>query len=350
MASPIATIIVPNYNGERFLPRLLDSLERQSRRDFVVLVVDDASTDGSAAWLRSRLGGADKRLRLSVLTPIIHERNLGFASACNTGLRRARTPFVALLNNDTWVDSRWYEAAMRPFDEPTVGAAASLVVSAEPPHGIDSAGDVYSVVGGAKKRLHGAPIERAADLPRETFSACAAAAFYRREALEQVGLLDESFVSYYEDVELGFRLQWAGWRCAFEPDSVCYHHGGSSYHPRGWRMHANSARNAEVVWWSLVPPAVRRRFLPSHVAFCGLQFLHRLTEGRATAYLAGKWNALRRIADIRRKREQVRRIARISDAEMERRLIRDWWGLHIASRKAERPHEVDSRPLWPIQP
>lgn len=323
MAKPIATVVIPNYNGAAHLPHLMESLAAQGDGRFRITVVDDASSDESVQYLRR--GWPDVRL-------ICNRQNLGFAASCNAGLRDAATPFVAILNNDTHVDRNWLAEGLKPFDDPGVGSVASLVLLAEPPHLIDTAGDVFSVVGGAVKRGHRQPRQRAAELERLCFSASGASAFYRRAALDEVGLLDERFESYYEDVDLGFRLAWAGYRCCFAPPSICYHHLSSSYGPTGWRYHFNSARNAEVVWWSHLPPKLRRRHGLGHLCFCLLQGANKLRQGCLAPYVAGKWSVRHRLDDIRRKARHDRSIARVDADEITRRLVHRWWRLHWASR------------------
>ncbi|MCA9254837.1 MAG: glycosyltransferase, partial [Phycisphaerales bacterium] len=113
MNDPLATIVIPNYNGARFLPALIESLRNQSDRRFVVTIVDDCSTDDGVG----DVAGGDAFVEV-----IRNERNLGFAGSCNVGLDRSRTPFVALLNNDTTVDENWFAHAMAGFDADDVGA------------------------------------------------------------------------------------------------------------------------------------------------------------------------------------------------------------------------------------
>ncbi len=323
MATPVATVIIPNYNGMTFLPRLLESLTRQSEPRWEAIVVDDASTDEGAAYVRDAWSGVQL---------IRHPKNRGFAASCNSGLQVARTPFVVLLNNDTHVAPDWLAEGLRPFEHRDVGAAASLVLLAESPHLIDTAGDLYSVVGGAVKRAHLQPKETADRLEETIFSPSGASAFYRREALSSVGFLDARFESYYEDVDLGFRLAWAGYRCVFAPRSVCYHHLSASYHPKGWRYHFNSARNAEIVWWSNMPRGLLWRRLPAHAAFLCLQAANKLRQGCLSPYLAGKWAAMRCGGWIRRKRRQIRKLARVSEEAVAGRLVRDWRTLHLGAR------------------
>lgn len=336
MADPIATVIIPNYNGARFLPDLLASLADQSDPRLAVIVVDDASTDESVALLRRHPAGP---------RVLVNAANAGFAASSNRGLREAATPFVALLNNDTHVDRNWLAAALAAFDAPDVAAVASLVLLAEPPHAIDSAGDVYSVAGGAVKRGHLRPRETALNLPRECFSACGASAFYRRDVLERLGWLDEAMESYYEDVELGFRLAWTGHRCRFAPASVCYHHLSATYEPTGWRYHFNSSRNAEHIWWAMLPDETRRRYLPAHTAFLALQAANKLRQGRLAAWCAGKWAALRQRRRILDRRAFIRQIRRVPDDAVDARLVHDWWSLHVASRtRRAAPAGKDAHP------
>lgn len=323
MSDPIATVVIPNYNGAAHLPHLMESLAAQSDSRFRITVVDDASSDQSVAYLRRQW--PDVHL-------ICNRQNLGFAGSCNAGLCDAATPFVAVLNNDTHVDERWLAEGLKPFDDPEVGSVASLVLLAEPPHLIDTAGDVYSVVGVAAKRGHRRPHGRAKEMERHCFSASGASAFYRRTALEKVGLLDDRFESYYEDVDLGFRLAWAGYRCCFAPASICYHLLSSSYSPTGWRYHFNSARNAEVVWWSHLPAKLRRRHGLGHLFFCLLQAGNKLRKGCLAPYIAGKWSVRHRLGDIRRKRRHDRLIARVDTDDIASRLVHRWWRLHWDSR------------------
>jgi GT2 family glycosyltransferase len=140
MSDPLATVIIPNYNGLRYLPRLMETLHAQSDQRFRITVVDDRSPGRDVDYLHSQW-------------PDVHvirnPHNLGFAGSCNAGMRLADTPLVVLLNNDTHVDVNWFAEGVRPFDDPRVAAVASLVVLAEPPHPIDTAGDIYSIAGGA---------------------------------------------------------------------------------------------------------------------------------------------------------------------------------------------------------
>lgn len=330
-----ASVVIPQYNGRRFLPALMESLAAQTRTDFEIIVVDDGSTDDGIDYLRQHWPNVRVQKNAA---------NVGFAGSVNAGIRATAAPFVALLNNDTHVDRNWMAEALAAFDEADVGAVASLSLLAEPPHRIDTAGDVYTVAGGAVKRLHGMPREAVNGLSRDAFSASGVSAFFRRAALDQVGLLDEAFESYYEDVDLGFRLQWAGWRCVLAPRSVCFHHLSSSYGSTSWRYRYNSSRNAEIVWWSHMPRRLRRRYLHVHLFCLLLQGLAETRRGQGRAWLAGKWRALRMGGVIREKRRQDERLARIDDRALLARLQRDWFNVHVGPKIRKVAHALGLAP------
>lgn len=327
MTDTLATVIIPNYNGRRFLPRLLESLAAQTEQRFRTVVVDDASTDDGVVYLRSDW----PQVQL-----IQNQRNTGFAAACNVGLRTATTPFVVLLNNDTYVDTNWLAEGLHPFDDDRIGAVASLTLLADEPNRVDTAGDVYSVAGGAMKRCHLQQRESVEQLSADAFSPSGVSAFYRTSVVMQAGGLDERFESYYEDVDLGFRIAAMGYRCAFAPRSICYHHLSASYSPKSWRYHYNSARNAEVVWWANMPLALRWRYLPAHLAFLLMQGGHKLIQGAGLAWLAGKLSFFGHLAHIAEKRRRLAELRRIDTAQLADRLVRNWWSLHVASRTRSR--------------
>ncbi|MBK8269466.1 MAG: glycosyltransferase family 2 protein [Planctomycetes bacterium] len=327
MLEPKATIIIPNHNGMMYLPRLLESLARQTERRHEVVVVDDTSRDESVAYLR----GQWPSVRV-----LCNERNLGFAGTCNVGLRAATTPIVVLLNNDTHVDGNWLHEGLLAFENEDIAAAASLVLLADPPHLIDTAGDEYSVVGGAMKRMHMQPRSAAENLDETCFSASGASAFYRREAVARVGYLEERFESYYEDVDLGFRLAWAGYRCRFAPKSICYHHLSSSYSPKGWTYHFNSARNAEIVWRANMPESMQKRHGAARRLFLLIQGANKMRQGCFRAWRAGRKAAGTMGEMISEKRAALPHADAEAVTRIESLLVHDWWAFHVRSRFQQR--------------
>ena len=208
-------VVVPCRDGLRWLPGLLASLRAQTRRPDALLVVDDASSDGSASWLRAR--------GIEVLAL---ERNAGFAAAANRGVRAVDADAVALVNTDVRLAPDWLERAERRLG-PGVASVATKMVRLDDPSVLDDCGDVLRRDGVCEQRGHGRRDTGAYDEPGEVFSACAGAALYLRSAFLALGGFEESFVAYLEDVDLGLRLRLAGWRCAYEP-AVALHAGQGS--------------------------------------------------------------------------------------------------------------------------
>ncbi len=212
---PLFTVVIPNWNGAHHLPDCLESLRRQTWRDFAVVVVDNGSSDDSLELL-AREYPEVQRLPLG--------ENRGFAGACNAGIRASRSPFVALLNNDTAADPRWLEEVVAAFRRhPEAGLIASKMLLFDQRDTFHTAGDFYRVDGRPGNRGVWEKDNGQYDTEEPVFSACGGSAAYRRAMLKQIGLLDEDFFFSCEDVDLAWRAQLAGWRCIYAPRAVVYH-------------------------------------------------------------------------------------------------------------------------------
>jgi GT2 family glycosyltransferase len=211
----LVTVIIPNWNGKYLLEPCLESLYRQEFEDFETIVVDNGSADDSVSFIEKQF----PQVRV-----IRFESNTGFSRAVNAGIAAADSPYVALLNNDTVVHSLWLKELTEALEaDPKAGSAASKILFFSDPRSVNSAGDEFSFFGVAYQRRLRRGDSDLFNEPRYVFSACAAAALYRRELFEEIGLFDESFFAYHEDVDLGFRAQLAGYRCFFVPKAVVYH-------------------------------------------------------------------------------------------------------------------------------
>lgn len=214
-------VVIPNWNGLKWLAPCLQSLRQQSYRDFKTIVVDNGSTDGSVAFLRDQFPDV-------ILCPL--PQNLGFAAGMNVGLRMSLdTDYVAALNNDTVADPDWLAALIAVLEaHPKAGAAASLMLSMDDPQIVDTAGDGYGWTGLAFKLGSGQPCSDVPNAPYAVFGASAGACLYRTEMLQEIGLFDESYFAYMEDVDLAMRAQLAGWACMAVPGSTVRHAGAAS--------------------------------------------------------------------------------------------------------------------------
>lgn len=205
-----ATVIVPTLVADSALSECLQSLQRQSVRDFDVIVVDNSGQ----RLVARELGGSTR--------VIYNDRNLGFGAAINQGIRASAAPFIATLNDDAVAQPGWLEALLLAAESRRdVGMCASQVRLADDGR-LDSAGLLLCPDGSSKQRGHLEPPSQYAK-PQEILMPSGSAALYRREMLDEVGLFDESFFLYCEDTDLGLRARWAGWECLYVPDAMVAH-------------------------------------------------------------------------------------------------------------------------------
>jgi GT2 family glycosyltransferase len=220
--SGYARVIIVNWNGKHFLSDCLTALEKQTYPNFEVTLVDNGSTDGSVAFVRNQF----PRVHIIALP-----ENLGFSGANNRAITHALgsgAKYIALLNNDTKVDERWLEHMVRVMaSEMEVGIFASKMLRMDTPHILDSTGHIFRK-GRISERGHGEVDAHQYDDQLSIVGACAGACLYRKEMLEEIGLLDESFGSYYEDAELSWRAFNRGWRARFVPESIVLHYRGGT--------------------------------------------------------------------------------------------------------------------------
>jgi GT2 family glycosyltransferase len=275
-------LVIPNFNGARWLPGVLESVAAQTVTPAEVLVVDDGSTDGSARLVAER----HPEVRVLALAD-----NGGFARAANAGIAAvaAEAEAVALVNTDVVLAPDWLERAAAALEQaPRAAAVATKLVDLEDPAILYSAGDVLRRDGACEQRGRFERDSGHFDAPGEVFSACAGAALYRRSAVLAAGGFDERLGTYLEDVELGLRLRLAGWRCRWEPSAVARHAGGGSsaalrHGPGAW-----VERNTLL----LVARYFRVRWLPL-VAYRQFAWTwHAARAGRLRDHLAGVQMAL----------------------------------------------------------
>jgi len=204
--------VIPTLTASPLLEGCVRSLERQTRRDFEVTIVDNS---GRGAVRRTKAAGIVDKV-------IENGENLGFGAAINQGFHQSRAPFLATLNDDAVARPGWIEALVGAAESAEdVGMCASMVLLAQTGR-IDSAGMMICGDGSSKQRGHGAAPE---DFNRasETLFPSGSAALYRRTMLERIGLFDEEFFLYCEDTDLGLRARWAGWKCLYAPGAVVEH-------------------------------------------------------------------------------------------------------------------------------
>jgi GT2 family glycosyltransferase len=292
------SVVVPNWNGAAVLPDLLAALASQSIAAREIIVVDDGSTDDSAARLRGARAGP----RLIELG-----RNLGFAAAVNRGVVAARGRWVALLNSDARPERRWLEA---------LSAAAAYAV----PGSACFACPLLRVDGrleGAGIRLlrsgFGAPAAAGADPAAlrdcEVFGASGGAMLIDRAVFLELGGLDESFFGGFEDLDLACRLRLNGWSCALVAGARVSHLGGRSFADRPGLRARLEFRNAVAVAVKNFPAPLLRRFAPAIAAAHVRALAYLSLRGELSAAAGGEWDLWRSWPRLLRQRSEIQRRA-----------------------------------------
>jgi GT2 family glycosyltransferase len=294
------SIVIPSHNRADLLAECLRSVLRFCPANTQIIVVDDASPNGSVTETARAFGVEVVRL----------SQQSGFCVAVNAGIASARHPVVELLNDDTEVCEGWAEAALSHFESDEVAAVAPLVLRW--PGGrdgrvavIDSAGDRYFLGGVAAKRGHGQPLSPKYLRSCEVFGASASSAFYRRDLLLKVGGFPEEFEAYFDDVDVAFRLRRAGGTAMFEPASRVLHHVSASHGvPRGDLLE-QQAVNEERVFWRNVPARLLAPAVLMHLVVLVGKAWRRWQEGQLRPFLHGKLGILREVTAIHRHRRSL---------------------------------------------
>lgn len=212
------TVVIPNYNGIKYIRGCMDSLRQQSLKDFEIVVVDNGSKDGSLEILQEEYPEA----KLIAL-----KENTGFCHAVNLGIQESKTPYVILLNNDTIADVDFVRALAEAIEEgEDIFSVSAMMLSMQNQEIIDGAGDNYSLLGWAYARGKGCRRKKY-EKKVEVFSACGGAVIYRKKVIEEIGAFDELHFAYLEDVDLGYRARIYGYRNLYEP-KACVIHAGSA--------------------------------------------------------------------------------------------------------------------------
>jgi GT2 family glycosyltransferase len=315
------TGIIPNWNGRAMLEYLLASMAAQTRRFDHVLVVDNGSTDGSPE-AAERAGANVLRL----------DRNYGFAYAVNRGIEAAHTRHVAILNNDVVLDSHWLEIMCG-----AVGTtyAAGRILNAADPNLIDGTFDLLATSGCAWRAGSGCTASTVWTKPRQVLFVPMTAAIFHREVFDNVGILDENFGSYLEDVDFGLRCGSKGYSGVYVPDAVAYHRASATLGRWSSRTVRQIARNQVLLVAKHYAPALRRECGWAIAVGQCLWGLVALRHGRPAAWLAGKMDGVR---DCRRYEVPVDGAVRNLIRDSERELLElqrqcgfdPYWRLYFA--------------------
>ena len=309
------SIVIPHYNGEELLRRCLHAVQETVYPAYDIIVVDNGSDDGSRTMVRETF--PDIKL---IEIPV----NVGFAAGCNLGIQSSDTPFVVLLNNDTVVDPGWLAPLIESMESnPECGAVQSKLLSLQSPDRFDYAG-----AAGGEMDLFGYPFAWGRifgsveddtgqyDRRKPVFWASGAAVALRRSALDHVGLLDEAFFAHFEEIDLAWRLHWAGYRVWVDPRSVVFHQTASTLSSGRIKKMVLNHRNSMLVLLKNYPAAGLCIIVPFRLILEGVTIFASLFTGRpkrAVAVLLGFVGLVRRWSTVVDGRRRIKHIRKVSD-------------------------------------
>ena len=311
---PLLDVIVINYNGKGLTTSALKALEGQTLDDFKVIVVDNGSSDGSLQDIQAFLEGS----RISDKTKLVPlDTNTGFAGGVLQGMKAAEGEYVALLNNDAEPEKDWLEELTRGMkSDPAVGICASKLVV----HGtdvIDSAGDGYSTALKGFKRGEG---EGASSYETTEYvhGACAGAALYHRQMIDEIGFLDESFFVIHEDTDLNLRAHLFGWKVLYVATAVVHHKVRSTIGHMSTATVYYTLRNSEFVRVKNLPLSLILRHLPELLIGSVTEFVYfGIRHRHPLLYLKAKLDAVRMLPEMMRKRRANMRAMRVRPRELD---------------------------------
>jgi GT2 family glycosyltransferase len=308
--SALFSVIIPNWNGLRFLPICLDALLQQNYPQVEIIIADNASQDGSQDFVSSTY----PQVRLIELLT-----NKGFTGACNAGIAAATGQYIALLNNDTEVDANWVSAVVAAFEaHPEIGIVASKMLLFDRRDHIHTTGDYFTLDGRAGNRGVWQKDDGQFDREEYVFSACGGSSVYRRTMLDQIGLLDDDFFFSLEDIDLAWRAQLTGWKCLYTPHAVVYHHLSAT--GGGVTASYYDGRNLIFTLVKNLPGALWRKYgllIVRAQVKLAWEALRAWRGEAARARLRGMWAGLWQIPNIWRKRRVIQQMRTVSTEAIE---------------------------------
>jgi len=310
---PLFSIIILFWNNEKFIHRCLNSLQNQTYDDFEVILINNGSQQ-----LLPNINA------FSFLNIKVHElkENIGFAAGNNYGAKFAKGKYLVTLNADAFPEPDWLENIRTAIDKYPNCSFASKLVMENDPNKLDGVGDVYHFTGQVWRKYHNYSESTLKLKEQEVFSPCAAAAIYMKEAFEKVGGFDPDFFAYVEDVDLGFRLRLAGYKCIFLPDAVVHHVGSGSTGRRSDFSVYYGQRNLVWSFFKNMPGLLFWILLPFHILMNVITIFLSFFRKQGKVTIKAKLDAFKELPQMIKKRNPVQRNRSVSIVQLIK--VLDW--------------------------
>lgn len=308
--SPLISVLIVDWNNAAYLPRLLECLAKQTWSNFEIIFIDNGSTNNPEEILKISSIGL-------IISSIKLPTNLGYAIANNMGARMAQGQWLALLNADAFPEPDWLENLLQAAEQnPEYKIFASRQLQANVPELLDGAGDAYHLTGLAWRKDYNRSSKDHGHQQREVFSACPTAALYSREAFLHVGGFDEDYFSYFEDVDLGFRLRLNGEKCLYVPTAVVHHVGSASTGKRSDFSVYYGYRNMIWTFFKDMPAPLLWLCLPLHLATLAFFVVYLTARGQGRVIVKAIRDAIRGLPNLLVKRREIQRNRKASTREL----------------------------------
>jgi GT2 family glycosyltransferase len=323
---PFVSIIIITWNSKKYLLTCLDKLSAQIFQDFEVILVDNGSKDSAPDELQERY--QNLRIHIEKL-----DSNYGFAVANNIGARLAHGKWLALLNADAFPEPNWLAQLLQAAQEnPAFNFFTSRQIQAYSPNLLDGAGDDYHISGLAWRKYYNQSVDKFGSQQTEVFSACAAAALYSRTEFLKVGGFDEDYFSYFEDVDLSFRLRLVGGRCLYVPEAVVQHVGSASTGKASDFAFYHGHRNLVWTFFKDMPSLLFWYYLPIHMLMNIYLSFSFLLRDKRSIVLKSKIDAFRLLPAILRKRKPIQKMRSASTQDIYKVINKEIFAPHRASK------------------
>lgn len=308
------TIVVPNWDGKDYIGVCLRSLFEQNL-EADIIVVDNGSVDGSVDYIKKNFTGANV---------IELKTNTGFAGGVNRGIEYAikhGADYVALFNNDAVADKNWLKRLVEAANNhPRAGIVTGKLMRSDKKH-IDSTADILSI--------HGLPFPRGRnevdhgqyDKPEYVFGASGGASLYRASMLKEIGLFDEDFFAYFEDVDISFRAQLAGWKVYYEPEAIAYHEVGATSSRMGSFSRYHSVKNIILLYNKNMPGHLFWKYKLLLFMQLARMKIGALRDKQFGAYLSGFFKGLSLMPSTFAKRRKIQKSRVVSVKDIDKLLF-----------------------------
>lgn len=297
------SVVIPNYNGEKYIMQCMEAIMNQDVRSFEVIFVDDASTDNSLNMVMEKFpsNGA-----FPLTKYIKHDKNSGFCVSVNDGIKESSSDYVILLNNDTVVKGdfvrQMYNSILR---KDNIFSVSAKMLTMQDENIVDDNGDFYNALGWAFTKGKGKASENC-NKRRKIFAACGGAAIYRRSALEEIGLFDENHFAYLEDIDIGYRAKLHGYINIYEPNAEVLHLGSATSGSRYNEFKANlSARNNVYLVYKNMALWQKIINFPFLIIGFGIKTVFYISKGMGKTYIKGLYDGLKMIRKAEAKEHKV---------------------------------------------